>query len=90
MKILGTDGYIELRKYTNVATESTGNHVFVVDHNGMEHLQVSGQVGFPFFGEMILDCINGTENAMTQDHIFKAAELCVRAQMAAQHRSFKD
>ena len=39
---------------------------------------------------MILDCINRTENAMTQEHILKAAELCVRAQMQAldvTHRS---
>ena len=29
---------------------------------------MSGQVGFPYFGQLILDCINRTENAMTQDH----------------------
>ena len=47
----------------------------MVDENGEEHFEVNGKVGFPFFGEMILDCINGTENAMTQEHIFKAQEL---------------
>jgi hypothetical protein len=40
-------------------------------------------VGFPFFGELILDCLNGTTNAMTQEHAFKAAELCLKAQAAA-------
>ena len=88
--ILGTEGYIELRKYTNIATEASRDHVFVVDQEGEHHYHVSGQVGFPFFGEMILDCINGTEVAMTQDHIFKAAELCVRAQMQAVRREFKE
>jgi hypothetical protein len=44
---------------------------------------VSGKVGYPFFGQLILDCMNRTENAMTQDHAFKAAELGVRAQMQA-------
>lgn len=29
---------------------------------------------------MILDCLNRTENAMTQAHIFKAQELCLRCQ----------
>ena len=81
--ILGTEGYIELRKYLNVATEKTGDHVFLVNKDGEQHFAVNGQVGFPFFGQLILDCIHRTENAMTQAHAFKAAELCVRAQMEA-------
>ena len=36
-----------------------------------------------FFGEFILDCLNRTEKAMTQEHAFKAAELCLKAQAAA-------
>jgi hypothetical protein len=40
-------------------------------------------VGYPYFGQLILDCINRTENAMTQDHCFKTAELAVHAQMKA-------
>jgi hypothetical protein len=40
-------------------------------------------VGYRFFGEFILDCLNRTEKAMTQEHAFKAAELCLRAQAAA-------
>ena len=83
MFILGTEGYIELRKYVNVATEESRDHVFVVDQEGEHHYNVHGKVGFPFFGEMIRDCIDGTETAMTQEHIFKAAELCVKAQMLA-------
>lgn len=81
--ILGTDGYIELRKYVNVAVERAGNHVYLVNHEGEQHFSVGGQVGCPFFGQMILDCINRTELVMTQEHAFKAAELCLRAQMQA-------
>jgi hypothetical protein len=44
---------------------------------------VDGKVGFRFFGELILDCLNRTEKAMTQVHAFKAAELCLLAQAAA-------
>jgi len=36
-----------------------------------------------FFGQFILDCLHRTENAMTQAHAFKAAELCLLAQAAA-------
>ena len=82
--ILGTEGYIELRKYINVGTgDGTANHVFIVNKEGEQHFEVTGKVGYPFFGQLILDCINRTENAMTQEHAFKAAELCVKAQMQA-------
>lgn len=81
--ILGTKGYIELRKYVDVAREASGDHVYVVDDIGERHVHVAGQIGFPFFGQLILDCLNRTEKAMTQGHAFKAAELCLRAQMAA-------
>lgn len=82
--ILGTEGYIELRKYINVGTgDGTSNHVFLVNKEGEQHFEVTGKVGYPFFGQLILDCINRTENAMTQEHAFKAAELCVKAQIQA-------
>lgn len=81
--ILGTEGYIELRKYVDLTRCSHGGTVFMVDGKGEHSYDVSGKVGYPFFGELILDCLNRTENAMTQEHAFKAAELCVRAQMQA-------
>ncbi len=81
--LLGTDGYIEIRKYVDVAREKTSNHVYLVNKDGEQHFCVDGKVGFPYFGQLILDCMNRTENAMTQDHAFKAAELCVKAQMLA-------
>ncbi len=81
--ILGTKGYVELRKYVDVARARGGEHVFVVDDKGEHSLNVRGKVGYRFFGEFILDCLNRTEKAMTQEHAFKAGELCVKAQMAA-------
>jgi predicted dehydrogenase len=81
--ILGTKGYIELRKYVDVARERQGGQVYIVDGKGEYHVNVSGKVGYRFFGDFILDCLNRTENAMTQAHAFKAAELCLKAQAAA-------
>ena len=81
--ILGTEGYIELRKYVDIARDLEGDQVYLVNKEGEKHFSVNGQVGFPFFGELILDCLNRTENAMTQEHAFKAAELCIKAQMQA-------
>ncbi|MFA6960721.1 MAG: Gfo/Idh/MocA family oxidoreductase [Opitutaceae bacterium] len=83
MTILGTKGYIELRKYVDIGREKTGNHVYIVDEKGEQHINVEGKVGFRFFGELILDCLNRTEKSMTQAHAFKAAELCIKAQAAA-------
>ena len=81
--ILGTKGYLEMRKYVDVAREKTGDHIYLVDDQGEHHLAVDGKVGYRFFGELILDCLNRTEKAMTQAHAFKAAELCLRAQATA-------
>ncbi len=81
--ILGTDGYIELRKYINIGTDDGGDQVFLVDGKGEHRFAARGRVGCPFFGELILDCIDRTENAMTQAHAFLAAELSLRAQADA-------
>ena len=81
--ILGTEGYIELRKYINIGTDDGAGNVFLVNGEGERHIQADGTVGYPFFGQLILDCLERTENAMTQEHAFAAAELSVRAQLGA-------
>jgi predicted dehydrogenase len=81
--VIGTDGYLELRKYLDVARDPVGDHVYLVDHQGEQHRAVHGQVGFPFFGQLILDCLNRTEFAMPQKHTFLAAELALQAQASA-------
>ncbi len=82
--LLGTEGYIELRKYIDVAKDDlVSDNVYLVNGEGEKHFAVSGKVGYPFFGELIKDCIGRTEHAMSQAHVFKAAELCVKAQNQA-------
>lgn len=85
--ILGTEGYIELRKYVDVAKSVDSDNVYWVDREGEHFINVHGQVGFPYFGQLILDCLNRTENAMTQEHALKAAELSVKAQLLARKLS---
>lgn len=82
LTLLGTEGYIEIRKYVDI-TRKEQDVVYLVNKEGEFRYPVAGKVGFPYFGELILDCLNRTENAMTQEHTFKAAELCVKAQMLA-------
>ena len=82
--VLGTDGYIEVRKYIDITTEPQESEiVYLVDHEGEKRIPCKGKVGFPFFGKLILDLINGTDHAMTQEHCFKAAELSMQAQAIA-------
>lgn len=86
LTLLGTEGYIEIRKYVDI-TRGEQDVVYLVNKEGEFRYPVAGKVGFPFFGEFILDCLNRTEKAMTQAHAFKAAELCVKAQMLANART---
>ena len=82
--ILGTKGYIELRKFINVAADRAGgNHLFLVNGDGEQYVSAAGTTGFPFFRDLILDCLERTERAMTQEHAFRAAELSIRAQNTA-------
>ncbi|WP_018931247.1 Gfo/Idh/MocA family protein [Gracilibacillus lacisalsi] len=83
MFIVGTEGTIEIRKYVDLATDKGGNQLYLVNQEGEKHFDLNGKVGFPFFGELIKDCMHRTENAMTQKHAFKAAELCLKAQEQA-------
>lgn len=82
--ILGTDGYIELRKYADIGTDNGGGQVLLVNQDGQYRFDANGMTGFPYFGQLIRDCLDGSENAMTQEHAFKAAELTLQAQATAQ------
>ncbi|RSL34782.1 gfo/Idh/MocA family oxidoreductase [Salibacterium salarium] len=81
--ILGTEGYIELRKNLDVTRSQEGDHLFLVNQQGEKYFSLQGEVGFPYYHDLILDCLNHTEHAMTQKHAFKAAELCLIAQNMA-------
>ncbi|MDD4316510.1 MAG: Gfo/Idh/MocA family oxidoreductase [Clostridia bacterium] len=81
--ILGTNGYIEIRKYTDIGTRRGKDNVYLVNDTTEKRFKVAGKVGYPFFGQLIRDILDGTEIAMTQDHAFKAAELSIKAQNQA-------
>src|SRR5699024_8231770 len=79
----GTEGGAGLGRAVDVTTDNGGGQVILVDGEGEHRINASGQVGYPFFGELILDVLNRTENAMTQEHAFKAVELALTAQAQA-------
>lgn len=81
--ILGTEGYIEIRRNIDIARDREGEHVYLVNREGEQHIKAKGQVPVTFYRELIEDCLNRTEKAMTQEHAFKAAELALKLQEAA-------
>lgn len=84
--ILGTEGSIEVRKYIDPAKRVPASSIFLADGKSLREIDCLGQVGFPFFGQLILDVLNRTEASMRQDHAFKAAELSMLAQSVADRR----
>jgi predicted dehydrogenase len=84
LTILGTDGYLEARKYVDIGGKPGGNHLFLVDQKGVQRIDCSG-VELPYGRQLVDDVLNRTETAMPQVHAFLATELALRAQAQAQH-----
>jgi len=80
--ILGTDGYIEMRKYIDIAGRKGGNHLFLVNQKETKYYDCS-QVYMPYGEQLVSDVVNRTETAMTQEHCFLATELALTAQKMA-------
>jgi predicted dehydrogenase len=81
--ILGTEGYIELRKYVNVATEMNGgNHLYIVDRKQARYIDCN-KVPLPFGPQFVSDVVNRTEIAQDQAQALLAAELVLTAQKNA-------
>ncbi len=86
--ILGTEGYIEVRKYTDVARAKQGNNLFIVDKNQARFIDCNN-VELPFGAQFVSDIVNRTHTAQDQTQCLLAAELVVRAQMKAAHVQLK-
>jgi predicted dehydrogenase len=80
--ILGTDGYIEVRKYANVAVSHLGNNLFIVDKDGARQIDCNN-MSLPFGPQFVADIVNRTHIAQDQDECLLAAELSIKAQMNA-------
>ena len=83
LTILGTDGYIEVRKNIDLAGRAGGNHLFLADGKGVQYIDCAG-VELPYGRQLVDDVLNRTETAMTQAHCFLATELALMAQAKAQ------
>ncbi len=86
--ILGTDGYIEVRKYTDVAVGPQGNNLFLVDTNTARYIDCN-KMPLPFGSQFVADIANRTHTAQDQTQCLLAAELVIKAQMNSRHVTLK-
>ncbi|WP_300060208.1 Gfo/Idh/MocA family oxidoreductase [uncultured Roseobacter sp.] len=83
LTILGTDGYIELRKYVDVGGATGTDHLILVTGSTCEKIDAS-DAGLPYFQRLANDIAQRTETAMTQDHCFTVMQLALDAQAQAE------
>jgi predicted dehydrogenase len=81
--VLGTEGYIEVRKYTDVAVKKSGNNLFIVDREQARYIDCNN-LDLPFGRQFIADIVNRTHVAQDQAQCLLAAELVIKAQNKAQ------
>ncbi len=85
LTILGTHGYIELRKYVDIAGRPGTDHLFLVDRGKTRYVDCR-DAGLPYYANLIADVRDRTDRAMPQSHCFKVMELAIRAQAMAARR----
>jgi predicted dehydrogenase len=85
LTILGTEGYIELRKYVDIGNTQGTDRLILVNGDRCEYIDAS-DAGLPYFGKICDDIRNRTDTAMKQEHVFKVCELALQAQAKAEKR----
>jgi predicted dehydrogenase len=80
--ILGTEGYIELRKNLDIAGRPGGQHLFLVNNPRTEHIACEG-LPVDTFRNFVADLRERSERAMTQSHCFAVCRLAPEAEERA-------
>jgi predicted dehydrogenase len=88
LTILGTEGYIELRKYVDIANREKGGNLYLVNNKEVSYIDCE-EVVLPFGEQFVNDIVNRTETAMTQKHCFLAMELAIKAEKFAKKLDLK-
>ena len=83
LTILGTEGFIEIRKNVDIGGREGGSHLFLVDQKNTRYVDCS-DVALPYGTQLVDDVLNRTETSMPQAHVFLAMELAITAEKNAQ------
>jgi predicted dehydrogenase len=88
LTILGTEGFIEVRKNVDIAGKPGDSHLFIVDQKDTRYIDCAN-VDLPYGRQLVDDVLNRTDTAMTQAHCYLATELVLDAQQRAQRLTFR-
>jgi predicted dehydrogenase len=80
--VLGTDGYMEMRKYVDPAGRPGGEHLLIVNHEGVRIVETS-DVPLTFASKFLDDVRDRTETAISQQRSFLVTRLATEAQLHA-------
>jgi predicted dehydrogenase len=83
LTVLGTDGFIEIRKNVDIGGRAGGSHLFLVDQKETRYIDSTAQP-LPYGEQLVDDVLNRTQTAMSQEHCFLATELALQAQKNAE------
>jgi predicted dehydrogenase len=81
--ILGTKGYIELRKYIDIGGREGKDHLFLVNETGVQHIDCSSEE-LTYFKQFLADVRDRTSTSGTHEHVFEVCRLSLEAQAAAE------
>jgi predicted dehydrogenase len=82
LMILGTKGFIEVRKYVDIGGREGGDHLFLATRKETRYINCA-DAALPYYPSLIRDVRERTETAMAQSHCFKVMELALTAQAQA-------
>ncbi len=80
--LLGTDGFIELRKYLDIAGRPGGDHLFLSNAEGTRHIDASAEP-LTYFARFLADVRARTATAMPEGHALTVTRLAITAQAGA-------
>ena len=83
--ILGDKGFIEIRKYTDLAKSNSGNHLYYANNKEVKYVDCR-DVKLPYFRNLINDVLNRSETACSQELTFLTMELAIKAQNLAEKK----
>jgi predicted dehydrogenase len=76
--LLGTEGYIEMRKYVDLEGRPGGDHLFLVDQEGTHYVDCS-DVQLTYYSDLVRDVRERTTTACPQEHTFEVMRLALEA-----------
>ncbi len=82
LTVIGTEGFLEVRKNIDIGGRKGGNHLFLVNQKETQYIDCKN-VPLTYGTQLVDDIVNRTDTALPQAHCFLAMELAIEAQKIA-------